>query len=86
MVHIDYSAQFSGAAAARGSGAAASGRKRSRGSSGRDAPGPSAGGHERVDAPGSGGHWVTEYERRGPVKVLYLCAQAWGVHMHVQVS
>lgn len=72
MVHIDYGAQFSGAAVARGSGAAAaaSGRKRSWSSSGRDAPGSSARGRERVDAPGTEGHWVTEYERRGPVKVL----------------
>ncbi|CAL8465311.1 g4846 [Coccomyxa elongata] len=73
VVHIDYSAQFSGAAAARGSGAAASGRKRGRSSSGRDDPGSSAWGRERVDASGTGGHWVTEYERRGPVKV-YITA------------
>ncbi|BDA50180.1 hypothetical protein COCOBI_15-3090 [Coccomyxa sp. Obi] len=64
VVHIDYGAQFSGATAARGTGAAASGRKRSRGGSGRDAPGSSAMGRERVDASGPGGHWVTECERK----------------------
>lgn len=75
-MHIDYMAQFSGAAAPRGS-RAASGRKRSSGGGG------GSGTRDHKEGGSGKGHWLTEYGQRGPVKVYRALCAGWGPH-HIQ--